>query len=154
MTTTESCAGLEIRTAVRADLLSVFRIEKRSFSQPWPYAAFEGFLGTSGFLIAEIDGSVVGYVLGDTVDAYGASIGHIKDIAVAPEHRQRGIGRTLLSRGLVALASAGVGRVKLEVRRTNEAAQSLYRKFGFESHHVIPGYYDDGEDAFVMIKHL
>jgi ribosomal-protein-alanine N-acetyltransferase len=154
VTTTEPHAAPEVRTAVRADLLSVFRIEKRSFGQPWPYAAFEGFLDSPGFLIAELDGSVVGYVVGDTVDAYGAPIGHIKDLAVAPDHRRAGIGRTLLSRGLVALASAGVDRVKLEVRRTNGAAQSLYAEFGFESHHVIPGYYDDGEDAFVMVKHL
>ncbi|TKR25194.1 ribosomal-protein-alanine N-acetyltransferase [Natronomonas salsuginis] len=154
VTSTDPRAAPEVRTAVRADLLSVFRIEKRSFGQPWPYAAFEGFLGAPGFLVAEVDDSITGYVVGDTVDAYGAPVGHIKDLAVAPEHRRRGIGRTLLSRGLVALASAGVDRVKLEVRRTNEAARSLYAEFGFEPHHVVPAYYDDGEDAFVMVKHF
>ncbi len=157
MTSTESRPDVVVRRAVRADLLSVFRIEKRSFGQPWPYSAFEGFVGAPGFFVAEApdaEGSVVGYVVADTVEAGGVPFGHIKDLAVDPGHRRRGIGRTLLSRALVALASAGSGRVKLEVRRTNEAARSLYESFGFEPNHVVPGYYDDGEDAYVLVKHL
>ncbi|CCQ35640.1 GNAT family acetyltransferase [Natronomonas moolapensis 8.8.11] len=153
---TEPRAGSEIRGAVRADLLSVFRIEARSFEQPWPYTAFERFLGAPGFLVAETEagGDIVGYVVGDTIESGAVPIGHIKDLAVARGHRRRGLGRRLLSRALGALAAAGAGRVKLEVRRSNEAARGLYSSFGFEPHHVVPGYYDDGEDAHVLIKHL
>jgi len=151
---TEPRAGVEIRGAVRADLLSVFRIETRSFEQPWPYAAFERFLGAPGFLVAEAEGSVVGYVVGDTIETAAAPVGHVKDLAVARDHRRRGLGRRLLSRALGALAAAGVSRVKLEVRRTNEAARALYSSFGFEPHHVVSDYYDDGEDAHVLVKHL
>ena len=39
-----------------------------------------------------------------------------------------------------------------EVRASNDRARALYREFGFETHHVIPGYYDDGEDAHVMVR--
>jgi len=46
---------------------------------------------------------------------------------------------------------AGVGRVKLEVRETNDTAKRLYERFGFEIHRRLPRYYDDGEDAFVMV---
>jgi [SSU ribosomal protein S18P]-alanine acetyltransferase (EC 2.3.1.128) len=151
---TEPRAGVEIRGTVRADLLSVFRIETRSFEQPWPYTAFERFLGAPGFLVAETDGDVVGYVVGDTIEAGAVPVGHIKDLAVAPDHRRQGLGRRLLSRALGALAAAGAGRVKLEVRRTNESARTLYSSFGFEPHHVVPDYYDDGEDAHVLVKHL
>ena len=150
----ERHAEIEVREAIRADLLSVFRIETRSFGQPWPYAAFERFLDAPGFLVAETGDEVVGYVVADTIDTHDGSIGHIKDLAVAPDYRRRGIGRTLLSRGLVALAASGAGRVKLEVRRTNDAARSLYAAFGFERHHTVPGYYDDGEDAYVLVKRL
>ena len=145
---------LKIRAIERADLLSVFRIETRSFGQPWPYAAFERLLDAPGFLVADTGQEVVGYVIADTIDTHGATVGHIKDLAVAPEHRRRGIGRTLLSRGLVTLAGSGADRVKLEVRRTNDAARSLYAAFGFERHHTVPSYYDDGEDAYVLVKQL
>lgn len=153
MTTAEPRTDIEIRTADRADLLEIFRIEKRSFGQPWPYAAFEQFLGSAGFLVAE-DETVVGYAVADTVSDHGIPIGHIKDIAVEPDRQREGIGRTLLSHGLTRLATAGVRQVKLEVRRSNQAARSLYESFGFEIHHVRSGYYDDGEDAYVMVRRM
>ena len=39
----------------------------------------------------------------------------------------------------------------LEVRKSNEKAIKLYKKFGFIFSHVKEGYYDDGEDALYMI---
>jgi ribosomal-protein-alanine N-acetyltransferase len=145
--------GVTIRQATRADLLEVHRIEKQSFPQPWPYHAFEGFLEEAGFLVA-YDASVVGYVVGDTVGNRGAPVGHVKDLAVAPGRRGEGIGSRLLERALGAFAARGVGYVKLEVRASNDAARSLYSRFGFEHHHTVPRYYDDGEDALVMIADL
>ena len=151
MTTAAARADAGVRKAVRADLLEVFRIEKRSFTQPWPYEAFERFLGEPGFLVADDDG-VVGYVVADTMPNHGTSMGHIKDLAVDPDRRGEGVGRLLLGEALGALFVDGAGRVKLEVRESNEAAQTLYREFGFETHHVITAYYDDGEDAYIMVR--
>lgn len=153
MTTTRATAeGYAVREATRADLLEVFRIEKRSFPQPWPFAAFEQFLGRPGFLVAEATGEVVGYVVADTVPNHGRDLGHVKDIAVAPEHRGNGVGSTLLARALAALEASGVVSTKLEVRASNERAIELYRRFGFVRRRTIPRYYDDGEDAVVMIR--
>ena len=152
VTTTRARADVGVREADRADLLDVFHIEKQSFSQPWPYAAFERLLDAPGFLVAEADGDIVGYVVADTVPNHGTSIGHVKDIAVDPEYRGEGVGRTLLSRALMNLVVEGAGRVKLEVRASNERAQRLYADFDFEVHHVVSGYYDDGEDAYVMVR--
>ena len=152
MTPADSRAPVTIRPAIRADLLAVFRIETRSFGQPWPYSAFEHVLGSPAFLVAEGSESIVGFVVGDLIDTHGVSIGHIKDLAIDPEHRREGIGTMLLSRGLSALIAAGVGRIKLEVRCSNEPAQTLYASFGFERHHTVSNYYDDGEDAYVLVR--
>lgn len=157
MTTTGPRTSVGIRRANRADLLEVYEIERESFPQPWPYAAFEQFLESSGFLVA-VEGdavdeeTVVGYVVADTVTGHGGTIGHVKDLAVRPDRRGEGIGRTLLTRALSRLAAQGVDTVKLEVRESNRAARSLYEEFGFDLHHVVPAYYDDGEDAFVLVK--
>ena len=77
--------------------------------------------------------------------------GDIQTLAVAPEHRRTGLGRTLL-RGLLAEASArGVGDVFLEVRADNDAAVALYESEGFEAIDRRVGYYQpDGVDAIVM----
>ncbi|SFG60325.1 ribosomal-protein-alanine N-acetyltransferase [Halopelagius inordinatus] len=140
-----------VRGATRSDLLDVYRIEKRSFSQPWPYSAFETFLDEPGFLVAVRGPVVVGYVVADVMPNHGRGIGHVKDIAVRPDARGMGLGRYLLERALVAVAIEGATLVKLEVRVGNDAALSLYRDVGFEPARRISGYYSDGEDALVMV---
>jgi ribosomal-protein-alanine N-acetyltransferase len=145
-----------IRQAERADLLEVFRIERVTFPQPWPFSAFESFLGERGFLVAEAGstGAVVGYVVSDTTPNYGRDIGHVKDLAIHPDARRRGLGRTLLGRALDALGAEGAALVKLEVRASNDAAVALYRSEGFEPLRRIPRYYENGEDAYVMALDL
>jgi ribosomal-protein-alanine N-acetyltransferase len=144
-------ADVTIRPAQRADLLAVVRIEQACFSQPWPFTAFEQFLGESGFLVADRDGEILGYLVSDLVSNAGRPIGHVKDLAVREDARGNGLGRALLERGLFALSFEGAALVKLEVRETNEAALSLYRSVGFEPLRRISRYYEDGEDALVMV---
>ena len=158
-------SGVTVRQAERADLLAVFHIEQEAFPQPWPFSAFEGFLGEPGFLVAQAtgtspretatvgdDGRVVGYVVADTVPNHGEAIGHVKDIAVATECRGDGLGRRLLGQALRVLADEGAASVKLEVRRSNDVARALYADFGFEHQGTVPRYYDNGEDALVLVR--
>jgi len=152
VTVTSPHASPEIRPAGRADLLEVFRIEQAAFPQPWPYGAFEGFLGQDSFLVAADESGVVGYVVADTVPNHGRPLGHLKDIAVHPDRRGEGTGASLLARALSVLEGMDAARVKLEVRAGNDAAIHLYRGFGFTHHHTVPRYYDDGEDALVMVR--
>lgn len=146
--------GIAIRRAERADLLDVFRIEEASFPEPWPYAAFERFLGEPGFLVAAQGVAVLGYAVSDVTPNHGRDVGHLKDLAVRPEDRNRGIGRRLVTRALVRMAAQGATTAKLEVRESNEPARSLYRAAGFEATRRLPRYYQDGEDALLMTLDL
>lgn len=151
----EANAGISIRTAERADLLAIVRIESESFPQPWPYTAFDRFLGEDGFLVATTDDeTIIGYVVADVTPNFGRDIGHVKDIAVHPAYRGKGVGSALLNRALSILASNGARSVKLEVRESNEDAQRLYERFGFDRLRRVSEYYDDGEDAIVMVRTL
>jgi ribosomal-protein-alanine N-acetyltransferase len=143
--------SVRIRQVERADLLEVFRIEKASFPQPWPFSAFERFLGEPGFLVATCGCDVLGYVVADVTPNHGRDIGHVKDLAVHADARECGIGRALLRRALIALAIRGAALVKLEVREGNDPALRLYRDVGFETIRRVPRYYADGEDALVMV---
>ena len=146
-------AGYTIRPAERADLLAVVRIERASFPQPWPYDAFLGFLGEPGFLVAVDDeGAIVGYIVADVAATHGDDVGHVKDVAVHPDHRGEGLGSTLLTRALATLASTGVDSVTLEVRASNEEARRLYRRFGFTPLRRVEDYYADDEDALVLLR--
>ena len=143
-----------IRPAQRADLLAVVSIENESFPQPWPYDAFENFLDEPAFLVAECTGMITGYVVADVTQTVGPRLGHVKDLAVHPDRRGEGIGSALLSRSLSVLAAYGADSVKLEVRQSNEGAKRLYREFGFDPLRLVPGYYQDDEDAIVMLRTL
>ncbi|RXK47318.1 ribosomal-protein-alanine N-acetyltransferase [Halorientalis pallida] len=143
-----------VREAVKADLLAVYRIEKASFPQPWPFAAFQRYVGEPAFLVAEVGAGVAGYIVADSVPNHGRPLGHVKDLAVHPDQRGQGVGSTLLQRALGVMRAQNAAEVKLEVRESNETARRLYESFGFEHRRTVPRYYDDGENALVMIADL
>ena len=143
-----------VRRATRPDLLSIHRLEKRVFDEPWSYAVFEEFLGESAFLVAELDRRLLGYVVADRTPNNGRDFGHVKDLAVDPEAQRNGIGRLLLRGAVSRLLVDGVVRIKLEVREHNTAARQLYVQEGFEPRKRIPRYYHDGEAALVLVYEM
>jgi ribosomal-protein-alanine N-acetyltransferase len=78
--------------------------------------------------------------------------GHIVSIAVMPQYRRKGVARTLINKALEGMHFYKAKQCFLEVRVTNDAAITLYKKLGFEITRTLNGYYSDGEDAYVMTK--
>lgn len=68
----------------------------------------------------------------------------VMTIAVRSDIRGAGLGGQLLSALLQRAAVAGAEQVLLEVRADNDGAIALYRRHGFETIHVRPGYYRCG----------
>ncbi len=76
---------------------------------------------------------------------------HITTIAVHPGHQRRGFGERLLVALLEESLERGACWVTLEVRESNQAAQNLYKKYGFTVVNTRRGYYSDNdENALVM----
>lgn len=75
-------------------------------------------------LVAEQDGAVVGYTLGERT-AWGA---RKRGLFVDPLHQGKGIGRQLFEASLARLDGA---TVRLRVLRDNERAIHLYKTHGF-----------------------
>ena len=76
---------------------------------------------------------------------------HITTIAVRPESRGQGLGELLLATLVHVATGIGASKVTLEVRVSNETAQTLYRKYGFETQGRRVRYYsDNNEDAYIM----
>jgi ribosomal-protein-alanine N-acetyltransferase len=156
--------SLSVRPAEHADLLAVHRIERASFDQPWPFDAFQRYLDEPAFLIAVDptaashgpldEAPIVGFVVGAVISTHGRTFGHIKDLAVHPDERRGGTARTLLAAALGRLEACGAQTVKLEVRESNHGARQLYQSTGFEPLRRVTQYYDDGEDALVMVRKL
>jgi [ribosomal protein S18]-alanine N-acetyltransferase len=80
---------------------------------------------------------------------------HINNLAVRPELRGRGFGIQLLEAVIAEAHRLGAGSLALEVRRSNVAAQRLYKKAGFREDGVRKSYYTKPvEDALLLIKTL
>jgi ribosomal-protein-alanine N-acetyltransferase len=97
--------------------------------------------------VAEIQGRIVGYVIG--VIRWGLT-GHILAIAVDPPYRMQAVGTALMTNILDRLRMKGAKQVRLEVRKSNMAARRFYLKLGFVEREEVPYYYEDGETAIVM----
>jgi ribosomal-protein-alanine N-acetyltransferase len=132
------------------DLPDVHRIERASFSVPWPDDAYRSEIQgnrLASYLVARADGRLVAYGgIWLMVDE-----AHITTFAVDPAWRRQRVGETLL----IALMDQAIGRhareATLEVRLSNLAARKLYEKFGFRPVGVRARYYsDNGEDALIM----
>jgi len=76
---------------------------------------------------------------------------HLSAIAVRQRLQRRGIGELLLMSIIEYAMSLPVDVVTLEVRASNLAAQSLYRKYGFGEAEIRRHYYTNNlEDAIIM----
>ncbi len=139
-----------IETATWRDLNGLRHLEQVCFPMDsWPLLDLIGVLTFPGVirLKAATDNLMVGFIAGDIRD--GKNLGWITTLAVLPEYQGRGIGSNLLEE-CEKLINTPV--IRLNVRISNHAAIRLYRRFGYEQASIWPGYYHDGEDAFILEK--
>ncbi len=133
------------------DFKDIVEIDAEAFGNRNPvYDAYVYITFGSDLIVADIGGKVVGYIA--LVD-YGRDA-KIMSFAVRRNFRGRGIGSKLLKTAIERCRRRGKERVLLEVRVSNTVAQRLYKKNGFKIIDVIPNYYNDGEDAYLMALDL
>jgi ribosomal-protein-alanine N-acetyltransferase len=139
-----------LRPMTEQDIPAVVEIDQNSFSLPWPERSFRFEVVdnmASRCWVAQLGDNIVGMlVLWLIVDE-----AHVATIATHPQYRRMGIARQLLGKALEDAKAEGAVDVVLEVRSTNEAAQAMYKKFGFETTGRREKYYkDNNEDALLM----
>lgn len=166
-----------LRRMTLDDIDQVVAIDQLSFPIPWPVRSYRYELlnnNKSTLLVVEKaerrtppDGSRRGWlqrlvnlrrhrVTPALILAYSgfwhiADEVHISTIAVHPDWRGRGLGELLVLAMMREAVRQQAVMVTLEVRVSNETAQALYRKYGFEVTGVRRGYYHDNhEDAYLM----
>jgi ribosomal-protein-alanine N-acetyltransferase len=135
------------------DVPAAHEIDRLSFTLPWPERSFRFEVTdnpASRCWVAELDGRLVGMlVLWKILDE-----AHIATLATHPEFQRQGIAEQLLVTALENAYAEGARSALLEVRAGNIAAQTLYRKFGFEEVGRRERYYkDNNEDAVLMTLH-
>jgi ribosomal-protein-alanine N-acetyltransferase len=138
-----------------ADVPRVLEIDRLSFSLPWPERSFTFELTENPAtmaLVAELEtegGSIA--LIGMAVVWIIVDEAHIATIAIHPEFRGKGYGKSLLAEVLRQAIGKGAHLATLEVRENNQVAQQMYTQFGFTIVGRRKHYYrDNDEDAIIM----
>lgn len=134
------------------DLKRVYEIENMSFDQSYGINMFQQLYEMGiGFLVAEEDDYVIGYVM---FWIKYENQGHIISIAVDKNYRRLKAGTQLLVKAISILSLLNLKTIYLEVNENNAGAVEFYKTFNFKIDRVVPGYYENGDGAIVMYLHL
>jgi ribosomal-protein-alanine N-acetyltransferase len=145
-----------IRQAAAPDLDDIARIEHESFRIPWKREFFESELSEPYRFARVLAGGadavprIAGYLF--AVSLYEEF--HVNKIATDLRLRKQGYGRVLIEDALSRARAMASTAVTLEVRVSNEAARQFYRSYGFREAYKRRAYYQDGEDALVLVLPL
>ncbi len=165
---TAPVSPVEVRAARASDEAQLARLDRISWS---PLSGFPSVIQQAGsvffltesppqaFLVAEIDGVVVGYIrLGSPSPLpENAHVISVLGLAVAPEARRRGVATALLRAAEERARERGARKLSLRTFSTNPQAIRLYTRFGFEregllrAEFLIEGHY---VDDLLLAKYL
>nr|WP_226671367.1 GNAT family N-acetyltransferase [Metabacillus litoralis] len=160
--------NINVRSMTKQDIQSVQRVAKTSWNTTYegiiPVEIQENFIHTAYsdemlekrllntvFLVAEIDGEIIGFV--NFIPLKNESKVELGAIYLYKEYQEKGIGTALLDEGIKLFPN--VKKVYVNVEKENESGLSFYKARGF----VIETEYDDLFDGHMlktvrMILHL
>ena len=130
--------GINIRAAIPADREATVALwEAAGLTRPWndPRADFDLALATpdSTVILAE-DGSCLS---GSVMVGFDGHRGWVYYLATAPDHRGRGLGRTLMAAAEDWLKALGSPKIQLMVRTDNTAVRGFYDALGYDLQDVV-----------------
>lgn len=168
-------SNLTVRYMETGDISEVMYIDEESFSPPWPERSYRFELNESQVsfmlvlekleeqpvtglrkILSNLRGSSTTFIQKSVIVAYGglwkiAEEAHISTIASHPDYRGNKYGEIILVSMIKRAIALNADYIVLEVRVSNEVAQALYNKYGFEIHSIKKNYYHhDKEDAYDM----
>lgn len=147
---------MEVSVSIRdfrpEDARAIVEIQRTALqSAQWQTADYEHLSRQNGGMVLVAEpydthvpiGFLAARVIGEEAELY--------NLAVAGQHRRRGVAKGLVQEFHRRLAAEGVLQVTGEARASNAPALSLYRSFGYVECGVRRNYYpNDGEDAVLL----
>lgn len=131
--------NISIRNAVASDLDAVISLDQWAPQEEKPgywNSVFDHYVRRDKkdrlFLVAESDGTVVGFIIGEVrAWEFGSPpCGWVFALAVSPDARQSGIGRQMFEEISKRLKQVGVTTVRTMVDRDDKLTLSFFRSLG------------------------
>lgn len=144
---------MSIRAMIKEDLDRIINLENQLFLSPWTKEDFIYELDHNPFayyLVYENNKKIIGYIgtwmLGDQCQ--------ITTIGVDENEQNTGYASLLMNFIIKKSLELNYKNINLEVRVSNDKAIALYQKYKFQKVAIRKDYYEDHEDAYLMIKEL
>lgn len=144
---------MKLRKMEERDLSQVLEIEQTLFQPPWNREQFLYELHENPFAqlyVVEHQEEVVGYM--DLWITFETA--QLANIAVKKSLQRNGIAKQMMDELISKCEDAGCENITLEVRLDNIGAIRLYEHYGFIEVNIRKQYYEDGCDAYLMMKAL
>jgi [ribosomal protein S18]-alanine N-acetyltransferase len=147
---------LSLRLATRDDAPAIAAMSRDEIERGLPWSWTEGRVTRAisnpetNVIVAGPAGSLAGF----GIMSYIGDEAHLLLFAVAATHRRRGVGSAMLEWLEAVARDAGVRRVAVECRRTNDAARNFYGEHGYHEVTIVRRYYRGLDDAIALEKHL
>ena len=142
-----------IRAALIEDAQSLCGLASSSpFCAHWSRTGFEDEIknGFSRIFVAEEGACLAGFI----AFRFCFQEGELTNFAVAPAFYRRGLGSLLLKSGLEKAKEESVLRITLEVNERNAPAVALYGKFLFKTVNMRKKFYNNTDNALLMLRNL
>ena len=112
---------------------------RKATLKDWPLSKegkeyFENAIKESFVIVAEIEGKVVGYLLGEesNIPYYNFKIAELCNMCIDSNYRKQGIGNALYKEFERSFNEQGISHFIVTASFKNESAKAFYRKMGFE----------------------
>jgi len=98
----------------------------------------------AGRSLAVDDGTILGYVAVIPLQGWSSHVGEVR-VIVDPDHRGRGIGRTLARHAVLQALELGLTKMVVEVVADQTAAIGMFRSHGFEPEALLEDHVRDAD---------
>ncbi|MEX1220903.1 MAG: peptidase C39 family protein [Idiomarina sp.] len=151
----DNAVACSLERATLAHVPELVAIEQRSFHiDRISERSFKRFISQNigDFRVALLNDRVVGYYI--VLYRQATNLARLYSLAVDPDFRRRGIGRTLLAEAEHDADERHCLFLRLEVQLDNQAALALYHQQNYYDMEIRAEYYEDDTDALVLQKLL
>ena len=141
----------EVQQLIASDVDELIELESLCFDYNWSREQFLMGLerGIYKILGTRQNGILSGYIAFSLI----ADEMEILNLAVHPDFRKQGIAKNLLGKAFDICVEKGIATSFLDVKESNEAAITLYMKFGYTQFGVRKKYYPDTKENALLFRH-
>lgn len=145
---------IQIKEVNFEDIEQIVLIENELYTKPWERKDFEYELNDNpfAFYLKMVNESqeIMGYI-GFWIKFEQAEI---TKVSIAKKFQGYKLSKLLMADAEKRIRLAGCENITLEVRTSNVKAIHLYQSFGYQIVTTRVKYYENGEDAYLMLKEL